>query len=135
MAVTVLLELDALTGDGRYRTAAERALGQVTGVLGRYPGGFAQWLVALEFALADVLEVAVVGDPADTATQRLLAPLRSGYRPHVVVACAADPDASAVELLHSRFRLDDRPTAFVCRGFACRQPVNEPEALAAQLVA
>ena len=135
MAVTVLLKLDALTGDGRYRSIAEGALGLVAGVLGRYPSGFAQWLVALEFALAEVSEVAIVGDPADPATKRLLAPVRTGFRPHVVVACTADPEASAVELLHSRFRLADRPTAFVCRHFACRQPVNEPQALAAQLVA
>jgi uncharacterized protein YyaL (SSP411 family) len=135
MAVTVLLKLDALTADGRYRGAAERALGLVAGVLGRYPSGFAQWLVALDFALAEIMEVAIVGDPAEPATQRLLAPVRTGFRPHLVVACAADPGASVIELLHSRFRLADRPTAFVCRHFACRQPVNEPEALAAQLVA
>jgi uncharacterized protein YyaL (SSP411 family) len=134
MAVTVLLKLAALTGDGRYRDAAERTLGLVAGVLGRYPSGFAQWLVALDFARADVIEVAIVGDPADPATQRLMGPARTGFRPYLVIACAADPDASAVELLHSRFRLADRPTAFVCRNFACRQPVNEPEALAAQLV-
>ena len=104
-------------------------------MVGRYPNGFAQWLVALDFALADVVEVAIVGDPADPDTRRLLAPARTGFRPHIVVACAADPESSAVELLHSRFRLADRPTAFVCQDFACRQPVNEPEALAAQLLA
>ncbi len=134
MAVTVLLEVGSLTGEGRYRDAAERALALVGGVLGRYPNGFAQWLVALDFALADVVELAIVGDPADPATQRLLAPVRTGFRPNVVVACAVEPDASAVELLHSRFQLAGRPTAFVCRNFACRQPVNEPEALAALLV-
>jgi uncharacterized protein YyaL (SSP411 family) len=32
-------------------------------------------------------------------------------------------------------RLDDRATAFVCRDFACRQPVNTREALAGQLKA
>ena len=134
MAVTVLLKLDAFTGEGRYRTAAERALGLVAGVAGRYPSGFAQWLVALDFALADVVEVAVVGEPDAPETRRLLGPARTGFRPYLVVACTAELGASAIELLASRFRLDDRPTAFVCRQFACRQPVNEPEALAAQLV-
>ena len=81
MAATVLLELDALTGEGRYRIAAERALGLVAAVLGRYPSGFAQWLVALDFALADVVEVAIVGDPDDPATRRLLGPARTGFRP------------------------------------------------------
>ncbi len=134
MAATVMLELDALTGDGRYRSAAEAALGQVTDVLGRYPSGFAQWLVALDFALADVIEVALVGAPDDPASRRLLSTVRIGFRPSLVVACGADPASAEIPLLQDRFQLDGRPTAFVCRHFACRQPVNEPEALAAQLV-
>ncbi len=62
MATTVLLRLAAWTGEGRYRAAAERALGTVAGYLARYPTGFAQWLQAATFATADVVEVAVVGD-------------------------------------------------------------------------
>ena len=135
MAATVLLRLAALTGEGRYREAAERALALVAGVVGRYPGGFGQWLTALDFALADVVELAIVGDPADPATLRLSAPARTGFQPHLVLAISAEPADSMIELLHGRAQLDGRPTAFVCRGFACRQPVQEPEALAALLAA
>jgi uncharacterized protein len=134
MAATVLLELAALTGEGRYVAAAEGAIAQVAGVLARYPGGFGQWLIAVGFAVADVIEVAVVGDPGDGATARLVRAARAGYRPHTVVACAADPEASTIELLGSRFRLAGLPTAYVCRDFACRQPVTEPVALAALLL-
>jgi uncharacterized protein YyaL (SSP411 family) len=133
MATLVLLRLAALTGEGRYRTAAERAIRQVTAFVGRYPGGFANWLTAIDFALAPVLEVAVVGDAAAPDTDRLLAPARDGFRPHQVVA-VGDPAASGVPLLEGRFALNGRPTAFVCHNFACRQPVDEPEALAALLV-
>ena len=135
LAATVLLRLAAFTGEGRYREAAERALALVAGVLGRHPGGFGQWLTALDFALADVVELAIVGDPADPATLRLGASARAGFRPHLVLAISAESADSAIELLHGRAQLDGRPTAFVCRGFACRQPVQEPEALAAQLAA
>ncbi len=135
MAATVLLRLAALTGSGRYRTAAERAIGLVAGVAGRYPTGFAQWLVAIDFALAPTIEIAIVGDPADPATRRLAAPARTGFRPHLVMAISPTPRDSAIELMGARFQLRDRPTAFVCREFACRQPVHEPEALAAQLLA
>jgi hypothetical protein len=51
-----------------------------------------------------------------------------------VVAVAPDPTTSVVPLMQARFALRGQPTAFVCRGFACRQPVTEPEALAALLV-
>ena len=43
------------------------------------------------------------------------------------------PEATDVPLLRDRFALDGRATAFVCRDFACRQPVHEPEALDALL--
>ncbi len=134
MATTVLLKLAALTGDPSYREAAEAALRSVGPYLGRHPSAFAQWLIAADLASAGLQEVAVVGDPADPATARLLAPVFEGFRPRRVVACAALPAASQVPLMGGRFTLNDRPTAFVCRDFACRQPVNEPEALEALLV-
>ena len=52
MAATVLLRLAALTGEARYRDAAEAALRLVAEVAPRHPTFFAQWLVALDFALA-----------------------------------------------------------------------------------
>jgi uncharacterized protein len=138
MAATVLLRLAALTGENRYRDAAEAAIGQVLDVAPSHPTFFGQWLVALDLALAAVAEVAVVGSPLDgaplaDATKALIAVARAGYRPHQVLAVSAQPEASAVPLLHGRTLLDGRPTAYVCRNFACRRPVNEPAELAAQL--
>jgi uncharacterized protein YyaL (SSP411 family) len=134
MAATALLRLAALSGEARYREAAERSLATVAPYLARYPTAFAQWLCALELAVAGITEVALVGDPADEATTRLRAVVERGYHPFRVLAVAGDPRASVVPLLAGRFALHGRPTAFVCRDFACRQPVHEPEALAALLV-
>ncbi|MEO7664921.1 MAG: hypothetical protein ABIV26_07315, partial [Candidatus Limnocylindrales bacterium] len=50
-----------------------------------------------------------------------------------VIAVSADPDSSAVPLLEGRVQLEGRPTAYVCRSFACQLPVTDPDALAAQL--
>jgi len=133
MAVTVLLRLAALTGDGRYADAAEGALARVGPLAARAPLGLGQWLVALDWLLGGADEVAIVGDPADPRVGRLRAVLDRGYRPRLVVAVAPSPPGSAVPLLTGRFALRGRPTAFVCRDFACRQPVTEPEALAALL--
>ncbi len=135
MAATVLHRLFALTGEGRFWQAAEAAVGRVSAVAGRHPSAFAQWLIAIDFALAPVVELAIIGDPDDPETRRLSAPARVGFRPYQVVAVGPDPNASAVPLLQGRFALNGRPTAFVCRGFACRQPVNEPEALRAFMLA
>jgi len=135
MATTVLLRLAAWTGEGRYREAAERALGTVAPFLVRYPTGFGQWLVAAAFAASDVVEVAVVGDPAEAPTRELLAPVWATWRPMQVLAVASGAAVarSVVPLLADRMALDGRPTAYVCRNFACKLPVTDAAALAAQL--
>jgi hypothetical protein len=98
------------------------------GVVGRYPTGFANWLSAIHLAVEGIDELAVVGDGAD------LAAVASGrYRPNVVLAWSLDPSASVVPLLGGRVLVDGRPTAYVCRDFACRLPVTDPEALRRQL--
>jgi ribosomal protein S18 acetylase RimI-like enzyme len=124
MATTVLQELAALTGEGRYRAAAEGALRQVAPYLARYPTGFAQWLVAADLHVGPLVEVAIIGEPADLDTVRLLRQALEGFRPRQVIACAPDSRTSAVPLLAGRFRINDRPTAFICLNFACRQPVT-----------
>jgi hypothetical protein len=133
MATTVLLRLAALTGEARYRTAAERALASVGPYLDRHPTAFAQWLCALELAHAGSTEVAIVGEPDVAGTRGLISVLNRGYRPFRVQASSPTPGESSVPLLAGRFALDGRPTAFVCHDFACRLPVTEPEALEALL--
>ena len=135
MAARVLLRLAAWTGDGAYRRAAERAMRTVVPFVGRYPTGFAQWLGAMDLALAPALEIAIVGELASPGARALLAEVRSGYRPNLVVALAADGATSAVPLLHDRPAIDGRPSAYVCRGFACRLPVTDPAALRDELAA
>jgi uncharacterized protein YyaL (SSP411 family) len=135
MAASVLLRLAALTGESRYREAADGAIATVTPYLARYPTGFANWLSAAHLAVEGIDELAVVGDPADETTQDLIvagveAARRTGR--NLVVAASADPDGSAVPLLAGRAMIDGRPTAYLCRNFACRLPVTDPAALAAE---
>ena len=134
VATVVLLRLAAFTGESRYREAAERAISTVTAFTARYPTAFAMWLQAIDLALAPVAEIAIVGDPADPETQALLGVASGGYAPNRVVALArGDGAASAIPLLEGRTQVRGRPTAYVCRDFACRLPVTDADALRDQL--
>ncbi len=133
MAVTVLLQLGALTGDGRYEAAAEATLVGAIDLAARHPTAFAQWLVAAGMLVAPVDAVAILGGPDEAGTSALLEVVRSGYRPWQVVACTNDASGSGVPLLHHRDRRDGLPTAYVCHGFRCELPVTDPVALRAQL--
>jgi uncharacterized protein YyaL (SSP411 family) len=105
------------------------------GMMLRYPTAFAQWWCAADFALGPVHEVAVLGDPADPATQSLLQPLWQAYHPRMVLASSPYPTpAGSPALLSERPLLYGNPTAYVCRGFVCRQPVDNAESMLVQLL-
>jgi uncharacterized protein YyaL (SSP411 family) len=92
------------------------------------------WLQAIDLALAPVGEIAIVGAPEDPAAQALLAVAREGYAPNRVVALRLSAGApTQIPLLEDRALVKGRPAAYVCRGFACRLPVTDPEALREQL--
>ncbi len=128
MAASVLPRMAQLAVEPRYETLAERSLRQVQPVLGRHPLGFGQWLVALDYALAESREIAIVGAPDAPDTRSLLRVCNEGYRPHQVVAVG---QGDAVPLLQDRSPIDGRATAYVCQTFTCRNPVTDPEALRA----
>jgi hypothetical protein len=123
-----LLRLAALSGERGLEEEAEGVLRLFAGPAGRHPDGFAHLLRALDFHLSPTKEVALVGAPlADLARE-----VRSGYRPHLVLA--AGPEGAAVPaLLRDRPAVDGKPTAYVCERFACQAPVTGREELAGLL--
>jgi uncharacterized protein len=136
VAAEMLLRLGRLLGSERYEQAALGALRVVHGLFARAPTAFGHALGAADFALSEVREVAIVGEPAAPDTRALLAEVRRRYRPNQVVALAPPANGSAgaeVPLLADRPTVDGRATAYVCEHFTCLQPVTEPEALAEQL--
>jgi uncharacterized protein YyaL (SSP411 family) len=134
MAALALLRLAGLAVEPRYVELAQTALGLMQPLLAKYPLGFAQWLIALDYALAHPREIAIVGAPEGSDTRALLEVCTTGYRPHQIVALgASDTETSAVPLLQDRGQIERHATAYVCVDSACRAPVTNPEALQALL--
>jgi uncharacterized protein YyaL (SSP411 family) len=131
VAATVLLKLSLLTGNGGYWQVAERSVATMGKFMGQYPSGFAQWLNATSFILAEPREVALVGSQEELGP--LLAVLRTGYRPFQVLAAGDGGGDDLVPLLENRSRIDGKGTAYVCRQFACQTPVTSPDELSRQL--
>ena len=134
LAANALLRLSALTGETRYADAARRWLGALAPVLADHPTAFAYLLGALDRAVHPSIEVAIVGDPSDPASADLVREVTGRILPGGVLLSAAPRVGTELSpLLQHRDQVDGRPTAYVCRDYACELPVTEPAALRAQL--
>jgi uncharacterized protein len=119
-----LLRLALLSGEGSYERDALGVLRLLYPMAGRHPGAFGHLLRALDFYLAPVREVAIVGPDAG----ELLRVVRGEFRPHLVLAAG-----EGIPLLEGRAPIDGRAAAYVCEHFACQAPVSTVEELAAAL--
>jgi hypothetical protein len=136
LAAELFLRLGVLLGKPEYEDYATGAMQLMADAMGAQPGAFGRLLCVLDFRLNPGHEIAIVGDPVANDTRDLLAEVRRHYLPNTVLACRPPGDEAAaamVPLLASRDQADGRATAYVCRDYACRLPVTEPAALAAQL--
>ena len=134
LACEALLKLAAFTDDGKYRDLAEKALGLVSDFALRSPTGFACWLSAADFGLADVRQVALIHAPQDKNIQSFLDLINAEFRPNLVVASSTYPPAAdAPALLADRPLMNDKTTAYVCEHFVCKLPVNSLQELQKQL--
>jgi uncharacterized protein YyaL (SSP411 family) len=118
-----LLRLAALTGEHTYEERAAGVFRLLHKIAFQHPQAFAHLLQAMDFWLAPVKEVALVGDDV----RPLERVVRGRFRPHLVLA-GGEPDG--VPLLEDRAPVDGHAAAYVCERFACKQPVTSPEALA-----
>lgn len=120
-----LVTAHALTGEGRYRTAAEEALGATSTLMTKAPR-FAGWSLAAAATMAEgPLEIAVVGPPGPDRDALEAAARR---KPGAVVV-VADEAREDIPLLSSRTPVDGKAAAYVCRGFVCERPVTTVEAM------
>ena len=129
------LRLAVLTGEPRYEATALKALRPMADLMARHASGFGRFLCALDFHLGPVVEIALVA-PGATGSGRWWARYSAGTFPNRVVTGMVTGDArraAGVPLLEGRDAVGGKPTAYVCRNYACELPVTDRAALARQL--
>ncbi|MGH9182964.1 MAG: thioredoxin domain-containing protein [Acidimicrobiales bacterium] len=120
-AAVGLARLAALTGVERYLEAAGAIVRLLAGPAGAHPTAFAHLLGAVDLLACPTTEVAVVGDRPD-----LVEAVQRRFLPGAVLAWG-QPWPSPLWEGRAAGR------AYVCQGFACREPATEVGTLLAQL--
>jgi uncharacterized protein YyaL (SSP411 family) len=140
-ASVLLLRIGHLTANVEIETLGREVLQSFAARVRRAPASHLEMLSALDFALGPVTEVVIAtpgDDPTtDPAAAALLASLWSRYLPNTVTAAHTPASRAKITALipyvASQAMIAGRPTAYVCRDYACRLPVHDGQALARQL--
>ena len=127
LAGELLLKLGDLMGDADATRRATHVLETLAEPMTRYPLAFGHALTATDLAVNGALEVALVGDTARADFRALERVVGAHYAPSLVIA-GSGPDDD-VALLRERPAREGRATAYVCRGYVCDAPANDPAEL------
>ena len=133
LAVELLLHLAELLHDPEYRRRAVFVLETLAEPMLRFPSAFGHLLGSADMELNGAIEVALIGSQSTPEFQALERAVAGQYVPSLVLAAGAPGGNHAVKLLDDRPAIDDLPTGYVCRGYACDRPVTDATSLVEQL--
>jgi len=134
VAMANLVRLARLTGRADLAVRAEAVAAAAARDLQAAPAAHCHLLATLQMAAGPSLEIVIVGDAGDPATQRLLEVVRSRYLPDAVLLLIPEGEPGRTVRALAPFteqhtRVGGRPAAYLCRDFACRLPTSDPEEL------
>ena len=121
----MLLRHALLFANEEYQRVATEALASVWPLAERYPSGFGFLLGVAEWRAGQPKEIAITGEDF-ALLQRVVG---ETFLPHrVLVAGSSSADLPLMEN-----RPQDKAMAYVCIGYACKEPTSDPERLRALL--
>ena len=127
LAANALLQMGFYCADTTWLSLAEALIQPILPFLNKYPTAFANWSSAADWLVGPVHEIAVLAPSgAGLAHIDFYRQIWVDYRPRLVASVSEYPPGPGTPpLLQDRPLLDNRPTAFLCQGFVCLQPVND----------
>ncbi len=131
----LLIKLYALTGDDHYRTRADALIDAFAGAVMANPLPHGTWLASFDTAV-NLTQVVIIGAPTDpvrATLKRTVLNLSLPTRLLLVLSPGASlPDGHPAR---GKTMIAGKPTAYICTGPVCSQPVTDPGDLRAALEA
>ncbi|MFN2483634.1 MAG: thioredoxin domain-containing protein [Candidatus Limnocylindria bacterium] len=136
VAADVLLRLAVLTGEAEYDRRARSVLRTVATAFDRQPSAFGRMLCVADRSLGEPVDAVIAGDPKAAEAVVMRRAVARPYVPNLVVApLAAGSRVGDWPLFEGKHAIGGRVTAFVCRGYACDAPTDDPAEAVRQVTA
>jgi len=133
-----LLWLARLTGDPKWDNHAHDQLRTFAGTVKAQPSAFSFFLLGVDFVLRPGQEVVIAADPEKAEAQQMLAALNLNFAPHKVALVKSDQNAERLAKFAGYTDglqlVKGKATAHVCKGFACKEPTSDVEAMVAHIL-
>lgn len=126
IAAGSLYALYQLTERDYFRKHAEETVRAFATSIERSPASHIRLLAVLDELTTATQQIAIVGE---TGSDALLGVVNSSYLPGTVLAMGAGSGGEKVALLKDKTVINGHSAAYVCRDFACKAPVTDPEEL------
>ena len=138
IAAMNLIRLGRMTANSDWLARAQKTVDTFSDRINHVPRAVPQMLCAVMLLREKPEQVVITGRKTDADTQLMLAEVWRHFNPNRVVLLADGGDnqnmlAKMLPFMQTVTRKDGRATAYVCRDFTCRLPVNTVKDLAAQL--
>ena len=129
-----LLRLGKITGEADWSEKADRLLRNFSATISGYPMAYTQMLNALDWVVGPSQEIVISGNPEHPVSREMVHLVREAFLPNkILLFKSTGPEGEALNrmasFVESMVPVAEKPTAYVCEQYACRQPVQEAEAL------
>jgi uncharacterized protein YyaL (SSP411 family) len=127
-----LIRLSRLTGDHELENKAVEIGSTFSDEVRKFPSGYTQLMLGLDFAVGPSYEVVVEGNPENKSTIEILKALRTNYIPNKIVHL--NPESENIRSQFEFLKSDDGDSkkvkdtkVYVCSNYTCQQPTSNLE--------
>ena len=130
-AVTMLnlLKLTKYTGKNEYENKALDLSRAFHEHVKATPMGHPFLMVALEFMLAQNMEIVIVGNPGTEKVREAISAVRKKFMPNKIVIWKNSEESTALDEFSNYTKnlteLNGNPTFYLCKNFTCELPTND----------
>ena len=99
--------------------------------LDKFPAGYPQMLIALDFAIGPSREIVIAGDRSDPDVQTMIQTVYEKFIPNKVTALHPKEakEAKGIEALspfiEKQVMIGGKPTVYVCKNYVCDFPTTD----------